>query len=175
MQIHCGGEALSQDLAKTLLGRGPTFGISMDLTETTVWSTAVMWDVKTWEQGAGDAAVTIGRPIANTEIYLLDRHLQPVPIGVHGELFISGDGQARVITIGRPSPPKNSYPTPLPKSPVPEMYRTGDIMRHLPKGDIQFLRRAGPPDQVAAGTASNSAKSRACWTIIPPSSCRSSS
>ncbi|WP_127087744.1 amino acid adenylation domain-containing protein, partial [Dulcicalothrix desertica] len=87
---------------------------------------------------------TIGRPIANTQVYILDEHLQPVPIGVKGELYIAGDGLARgyinnpeltnILWSGHPCPPSiniRDY----------KIYKTGDLGRYLPDGNIEFLGR----------------------------------
>ena len=87
-KILCGGEALSRQLADQLLERGDSLWNLYGPTETTIWSTIAKVE-------AGESPVPIGRPIANTQIYILDSHLQPVPIGVHGELYIGGDGLAR--------------------------------------------------------------------------------
>ncbi len=88
LKILCGGEALSRDLANELVERGASVWNLYGPTETTIWSAVsqVRQEQRT---------VFIGRPIANTQIFLLDSHLQPVPIGVPGELYIGGDGLAR--------------------------------------------------------------------------------
>jgi acyl-coenzyme A synthetase/AMP-(fatty) acid ligase/acyl carrier protein len=84
---------------------------------------------------------TIGRPIANTEIYLLDAHMQPVPIGVRGELHIGGDGLARGY-LDRPDFTAEKYiPNAFSAVPGARLYRTGDLARHLPDGNIEFLGR----------------------------------
>jgi amino acid adenylation domain-containing protein len=84
----CGGEALPRQLADRLIVRGKALWNFYGPTETTIWSTSRRVD-----RGVGP--VPIGRPLANTEIYLLDDRLQPVPIGVPGEIFIGGAGVAR--------------------------------------------------------------------------------
>ena len=86
-KILCGGESLSRELAEALLMRGEVWNL-YGPTETTIWSTIHKVE-------SGEGPVPIGRPVANTQIYILDTHLQPVPIGVHGELYIGGDGLAR--------------------------------------------------------------------------------
>src|SRR4029077_19805826 len=80
---RCGGEALTMRLADSLLDRVATLWNMYGPTETTVWST-----VARVERGR---PITIGRPIANTRVYVLDKHLSPVPVGVVGEIFIGGD------------------------------------------------------------------------------------
>jgi amino acid adenylation domain-containing protein len=83
--------------------------------------------------------VPIGRPIANTQIYLLDQHLQPVPIGVPGELHIGGDGLARGY-LNRPELTDEKFVS-NPYNPRGRLYKTGDLARYLPDGTIEYLGR----------------------------------
>ena len=95
--------------------------------------------------GAGDE-VTIGRPIANAQIYILNTCLRPVPIGVQGELYIGGAGVARGY-LNRPRlTAENFLPDPFSTAPGARLYRTGDLARYRPDGNIEFLGRAD--DQV---------------------------
>ncbi len=85
---------------------------------------------------------TIGRPIANTEIYLLDPCMQPVPAGVVGQLYISGDGLARGY-LQRPDLTAEKWiPNPFSVKPGLRLYNTGDLARHLPSGNLEFLGRS---------------------------------
>ena len=83
----------------------------------------------------------IGRPIANTQIYILDTHLNPVPIGVAGELHIGGDGLARGY-LNRPELTEEKFiPNPFSEESGSRLYKTGDLARYLPDGNIEFLGR----------------------------------
>jgi amino acid adenylation domain-containing protein len=102
-------------------------------TETTIWST-------THRAEEPGSTVPIGRPISNTQIYMLNTELQPVPVGEIGELFIGGDGVARGYW-NRPDLTAERFLT-LPSLSPKRIYRTGDLARFLPDGNIEFLGRA---------------------------------
>jgi amino acid adenylation domain-containing protein len=87
-------------------------------------------------------SIPIGRPIANTEVYILDSSLNPVPIGVYGELHTGGDGLARGYW-NRPDLTASRFiPNPFPHSQASAcLYKTGDLARYLPDGNIEFLGR----------------------------------
>src|SRR5271157_20951 len=134
LKILCGGEAVSQKLANQLLERAGSLWNMYGPTETTIWSTVSRIE-------AGQGAIRIGRPIANTQIYILDKVLQPVPIGVAGELHIGGDGLARGY-LKRPELTADRFIAhPFSEDPEARLYKTGDLVRYVPNGDIEFLGR----------------------------------
>jgi non-ribosomal peptide synthase protein (TIGR01720 family) len=93
------------------------------------------------EVGQIGASIPIGRPIANTQVYILDRQLRPVPIGVPGELYIGGDGLARDY-FHRPDLTAEKFlPHPFSGEPGGRLYKTGDLVRYLPEGSLEFLGR----------------------------------
>jgi non-ribosomal peptide synthetase component E (peptide arylation enzyme) len=83
----------------------------------------------------------VGRPIYNTQVYILDPHMKPVPIGVTGELFLGGEGVSRGY-LGRPDLTAEKFiPDPFSQEPGRRLYRTADLGRWLPDGNIVFLGR----------------------------------
>jgi amino acid adenylation domain-containing protein len=135
VRVYIGAEALPDDLARTLLDRTPALTNLYGPTETTVWSTA-----KLTESDAADLT-SIGGPIANTQVYVLDDALVPVPPGVHGELYIAGDGLARGY-MGRPGLSAERFVACPFGAGGQRMYRTGDVVRWSAAGDLAFLGRA---------------------------------
>jgi amino acid adenylation domain-containing protein len=134
LKMLCGGEALTRSLANELLGRSDWLWNLYGPTETTIWSTMYRVD------GEGEV-VPIGRPIANTRVYILDAHLQPTPIGVPGELHVGGPGLARGY-LNRPDLTADKFiPDPYGGEPGARLYKTGDLARYLPDGNIEFLGR----------------------------------
>src|SRR6185503_11604974 len=85
--------------------------------------------------------VTIGRPIDNTTVYVLDEWLQPVPAGVAGDLYIGGDGLARGYWHRPTLTAEKFIPNPFSTKPGDRLYLTGDVVRYLPTGDLEYLGR----------------------------------
>jgi amino acid adenylation domain-containing protein len=133
LKIFCGGEALKAQLADQLLQRGAEVWNFYGPTETTIWSTA--WKV------SNTRPISIGRPLGNTEVFILDSHLQPVPVGTVGELFIAGAGLARGY-LGLPELTAERFvDNPFAAASSGRMYKTGDLARFLPDGRIECLGR----------------------------------
>ncbi|HVK94835.1 MAG TPA: MupA/Atu3671 family FMN-dependent luciferase-like monooxygenase, partial [Noviherbaspirillum sp.] len=134
LKVLCGGEALPASLARELLQHTPALWNMYGPTETTIWSAL---DCVT----ATEAAPAIGRPIANTRVYILDAALEPVPVGVAGELHIAGAGLARGY-LHRPDLTADKFiPDPFGGIPGARMYKSGDLARYLPDGRIEYLGR----------------------------------
>jgi amino acid adenylation domain-containing protein len=131
-KILCGGEAWTTAMAERLLASGVRLWNMYGPTETTVWSSIT-------EIKRGDPRVVIGPPIANTRFYVVNERLQPVPAGTHGELLIAGAGvalgyfQRDLLTTEKFLPDPNV--------PGERMYQTGDLVRRLADGRIEFLGR----------------------------------
>jgi amino acid adenylation domain-containing protein len=134
LRALCGGEALPGALADQLVGLGLELWNMYGPTETTIWSTCA-------RIGTQGEQLTIGRPIANTTLYVLDAHREPVPIGVPGELWIGGDGLARGYR-GRPDLTEERFVAhPFDPSAGARIYRTGDLVRYRRDGNVEYLGR----------------------------------
>ncbi|MEH2149874.1 amino acid adenylation domain-containing protein [Nostoc sp.] len=143
LKILCGGEALPWDLVNQLLARNASLWNLYGPTETTIWSLVCQLE-------SNESLISIGRPIDNTQIYILDQNLQPVPVGVPGELHIGGAGLARGY-LNRPELTQEKFiPNPFSGSRgageqgsrgEKRLYKTGDLARYLPDGNIEYLGR----------------------------------
>ena len=133
LKAVCTGEAMPRELARQLFPLVPHLWNMYGPTETTIWSTG-------YKIPSADVPILIGRPIANTQTYILDGNRSPVPIGVAGELYIGGDGLAEGY-LNRPELTSERFvPNPFSSTPS-RLYRTGDLARYLPDGNIQCLGR----------------------------------
>jgi len=139
-QLLIGGEALSVPHVKKALALLPNtqiingYGPTESTTFTCCYPIPRQLDDKS-------TSVPIGRPIGNTQVYILDPHLNPVPIGVGGELHIGGDGLARGY-LNRPELTADKFIADVfSNDPKSRLYKTGDLARYLPDGNIEFLGR----------------------------------
>ncbi|MBB5627516.1 amino acid adenylation domain-containing protein [Sphaerisporangium krabiense] len=136
VRVMASGEALPQASIRSLYDRWPwaTIHNLWGATECSVDSTC-------WECPRDPDVVSLGTPIANTQIYILDRHLNPVPIGTPGEAYIGGVGVARGY-YRRPELTEQRFlPDPFRREPGATLYRTGDLARFLPDRTMVFLGR----------------------------------
>jgi amino acid adenylation domain-containing protein len=131
IRVLCGGEAMSRELMRELLARGREVWNMYGPTETTVWSTCRKLE-------PSDDLPYIGTPIDNTEVYILDSALQPVPYGVTGDLYIGGAGLAIGYHNNSELTSKSFIPNPFGAG---RIYRTGDLARFSSTGDLQCLGR----------------------------------
>lgn len=128
------GEACTKDLVERWAHGRQMFN-AYGPTETTVCASVYRIDAEE------DRNPAIGRPIANFELYILDSNLEPVPVGVPGELCVGGIGLARGY-LRRPDLTAEKFiPNPFSKEPGSRLYRTGDLVKYLPDGNIEFLGR----------------------------------
>ncbi|HEY9694287.1 MAG TPA: amino acid adenylation domain-containing protein [Oculatellaceae cyanobacterium] len=131
--IICAGEACSQDIIK-YWATGRRFFNAYGVTEATVWSTVA--EIKNDSE-----KLTIGQSILNNETYILDTYLQPVPIGISGELYLGGEGIARGY-LNRPDLTAEKFiPHPFSNKQGARIYKTGDLARYLQDGNIEYLGR----------------------------------
>ncbi len=141
LKMLCGGEALPRELADTLLEKGASLWNMYGPTETTVWSTICRVNALDLGRQKHSVSESIGRPIANTEIYILDGNLQPVPVGIVGELHVGGDGLARGYLNCPELNAEKFISHPFSDRPEARLYKTGDLARYLPDGNIEYLGR----------------------------------
>jgi len=134
LKALCGGESMPRDLAATLVDKVGELWNMYGPTETTIWST-----VSRVRDPAG--AITIGHPIANTQVFVLDQNSLLAPIGVTGELCIAGEGVARGYR-NRPEMTAEKFTTIiLPNGRPARVYRTGDLARFRNDGQLEYMGR----------------------------------
>jgi amino acid adenylation domain-containing protein/non-ribosomal peptide synthase protein (TIGR01720 family) len=134
-----GGEAVEPRWVREVLRQGrPAHLLHMyGPTESTTY--ASWYEVEDVPQG--ERTIPIGSPVSNTECYILDENLQPVPAGVGGELYIGGDGLARGYLNHPELTAERFIPHPFSKEAGARLYRTGDLIRYRPGGEMEFLGR----------------------------------
>ncbi len=133
-KILCGGEALPRELANELITRSSSLWNMYGPTETTIWSSMGIIT-------STDGPVFLGEPIANTQFYILDANLEPLPVGVAGELHIGGDGLARGYFNQADLTAAKFIPDPFSVNDEAKLYKTGDLVRRREDGNIEFLGR----------------------------------
>ncbi len=133
LRALCGGEALSRALATAMADRTARLWNMYGPTETTIWSSC--------QEVAAGGDITLGRPIGNTQMYVLDRSLNTVPVGVAGELFIGGAGLAQGYR-GRPDLTADRFVADRFSGAGDRLYRTGDVVRRRADGELDFLGRS---------------------------------
>jgi amino acid adenylation domain-containing protein len=134
LKILCGGEAFPRELANRLVERSGEVWNMYGPTETTIWSA-----IYAVEEGEGQ--VPIGRPIANTQLYVLDAHQQPVPVGVAGRLYVGGEGLARGYLRRAGLTAERFIPDPFSREGGARLYDTGDVARYLSSGEVEYVGR----------------------------------
>jgi amino acid adenylation domain-containing protein len=134
LKVLCGGEVFPRDLANELVRRAQSVWNMYGPTETTIWSSTI-------EVKGGEGPVPVGPPIDNTQFYVLDAANQLVPIGVAGELHIGGDGLARGYFHRPELTAERFVADPFRSNKSDRMYKTGDLVRRVPDGTIEFLGR----------------------------------
>jgi len=138
LKLIIGGEALPKELVRELLPRCAGVWNSYGPTETAIYSVVRS---NTMEDTVGEGYVPIGRPVDNTNCYILNKKLVPVPIGIPGELYIGGDG----ISPGYLNLPDQTNErfiiNPFGKTPEEKIYKTGDLVTYFNDGNMVFLNR----------------------------------
>ncbi|WP_446048182.1 amino acid adenylation domain-containing protein, partial [Streptomyces olivaceus] len=134
VRVLVGGEALPAELARRLVGVAGSVTNLYGPTETTIWSTAGAVDADSARRGS------IGRPIGNTQVFVLDAALQPVPSQVAGELYIAGEGLARGYW-DRPGLTAERFVANPYGAVGSRLYRTGDLVRWSAGGELEYIGR----------------------------------
>ena len=132
------GETLSLELALRFLKHMPHSALLNLYGSSEVAADATCYDTRNY---VSQPCIPIGRPIANIQVYLLDQHMQLVPLGVPGELHVGGDGLARGYFNDPELTAAKFIPNPFSSEPGAQLYKTGDVARYLPDGNIEYLGR----------------------------------
>ncbi|WP_299409950.1 non-ribosomal peptide synthetase [Acaryochloris sp. IP29b_bin.148] len=141
LKVLCGGEALSPELASKLLSKASSVWNMYGPTEATVWATTYEVSAQQFLDSSQQSAISIGKPIGNVQTYILDKYLQPVPVGVRGELYIGGVCLARGY-LNRPDLNSERFiSNPFDQNPEARLYKTGDLACYLPDGNIKYIGR----------------------------------
>jgi len=136
-----GGESSNADWVQRLQAQAPTCTIFNHYGPTEATVGVLVYQVEDKSELSQYSQLPLGRPLANTQIYILDSELQPVPIGVPGELHIGGVYLARGY-LNRPDLTALKFiPNPFSQEPGSRLYKTGDLARYLPDGTIELLGR----------------------------------
>jgi amino acid adenylation domain-containing protein len=139
-QVLFGGEAVNPHWVSHVLESGPPERLVHVYGPTECTTFATFYPVRQVPQNA--TTIPIGRPISNTTAYVLDRHGNPVPVGIPGELYLGGPGLAQGY-LNRPELTREKFvPNPFCTDDSERLYRTGDFVRYLPDGNIEFVGRA---------------------------------
>jgi amino acid adenylation domain-containing protein len=137
-RVYCGGETLDRRVVREFHEQSRAELINLyGPTEATIDATH-----RVCSRDSGARPVTIGRPIANTRIYILDEQREPVQTGSPGEIYVGGDGLARGYLHREQLTAERFVPDPFSRVPGARLYRTGDRARYQPDGEIEFLGRA---------------------------------
>jgi acyl-coenzyme A synthetase/AMP-(fatty) acid ligase/acyl carrier protein len=134
LKVLCGGEAMPPELAREMIPRCATLWNLYGPTETTIWSTVSR--VRSVEN-----RIPIGRPIANTQVYIVDDQLRQLPAGATGELLIGGEGLARGYLNQPALTAERFIPNPFNPDPTSRLYKTGDLCCFRRDGAIEYLGR----------------------------------
>lgn len=137
-RVFCGGEVLPVKLQQSFYEKNLNARLYNLYGPTEACIDATFW---TGKRNSQQQVIPIGRPVANIQIYLLNSHLQPVQIGVPGELYIGGAGLARGYLNRSDLTAERFIPNPFSHEPEERLYKTGDLARYLPDGNIEYIGR----------------------------------
>ena len=143
-EVGLGGAVLTPDLIHRFTDAMPGAKLHNSYGSSEIGTLATLWDVT--PEAVVRRETRIGRPVANTRIYVLDKDMNPVPVGVAGEIYVGATHLARGY-LNRPDLTAERFlPDPFHRAPGSRLYRTGDMGRYLPSGDLEYLGRTD--DQV---------------------------